>query len=81
MAQLYIRDLFASVTRPVKELKDFKMVSLKPNESKTVTFKIDKEKLQFYTANNRWETEAGDFNVFIGGSSETQLTSDFSVVE
>ena len=81
VAQLYIRDLFASVTRPVKELKDFKMVSLKPNESKTVTFKIDKEKLQFYTANNRWETEAGDFNVFIGGSSETQLTSDFSVVE
>ncbi|WP_158974074.1 beta-glucosidase BglX [Cellulophaga sp. L1A9] len=81
VAQLYIRDLFASVTRPVKELKDFKMVSLKPNESTTVSFKIDKEKLQFYTANNKWEVEPGAFKVFIGGSSSTTLETDFSVTE
>jgi beta-glucosidase len=79
--QLYIRDLFASVTRPVKELKDFAMVNMKPGESKTITFKITKEKLQFYTANNKWEVEPGAFKVFIGGSSDTILEADFSVTE
>ncbi len=81
VVQLYIRDLFASVTRPVKELKDFKMVILKPNESKEVYFEITKEKLQFYTANNKWEVEPGDFKVFIGGSSNTTLEAKFSVIE
>jgi beta-glucosidase len=79
VAQLYIRDLFGSVTRPVKELKDFKMVTLKPNESKEVSFDITKEKLQFYTANNKWEVEPGNFKVFVGGSSKTSLEADFSV--
>ena len=78
VVQLYIRDLFASVTRPVKELKDFKMVSLKPGESKKVTFKINEEMLKFYTVNEKWETEAGDFKVFIGSSSKTTLEADFS---
>ncbi len=81
VVQLYIRDLVGSVTRPVKELKDFKMVNLKPNESQEVTFEISKETLQFYTANNKWEVEPGDFKVFIGGSSKTTLEADFSVIE
>lgn len=78
VVQMYIRDLFASVTRPVKELKDFKMVSLKPGESKEISFEIDSKTIQFYTANNKWEAEAGDFKLFIGGSSKTKLETDFS---
>lgn len=79
VTQLYIRDLFGSITRPVKELKDFNMVTLKPGESKTVTFTITKEMLQFYTANNKWEAEPGDFKVYIGGSSNTVLEADFTL--
>jgi beta-glucosidase len=78
VVQCYIRDLVASVTRPVKELKDFKMVSLKPGESREVTFTLDKSSLAFYSANNKWETEPGDFKVFVGGSSATELEGDFS---
>ncbi len=78
VAQLYIRDLVASTTRPVKELKDFKMVFLKSGESKTVSFNISEEMLQFYTANNKWESEQGGFKLFIGGSSKTSLEGKFS---
>ena len=77
VVQLYIRDLFASATRPVKELKGFEMVSLKPGESKKVSFTIDEEMLKFYSANEIWETEPGEFKVFIGGSSDTTLEADF----
>lgn len=77
VVQCYIRDLVASVTRPVKELKDFKMVTLKPGESQEVMFTLDKSSLAFYSANNRWETEPGAFKVFIGGSSKTELEGDF----
>ncbi|MBU2945303.1 beta-glucosidase BglX [Zobellia uliginosa] len=79
VVQLYIQDLFASRARPVKELKDFKMVSLKPGETKNVSFTISAKKLEFYSANNKWEAETGDFKVFIGGSSATQLESDFTL--
>lgn len=79
VVQLYIRDLFASTTRPVKELKDFKMVSLKPNETKNISFTISKKTLEFYSANEKWEAELGDFTVFIGGSSNTKLESNFTL--
>lgn len=78
VVQLYIRDLFSSTTRPVKELKDFQMVSLKPGEIKSVTFKINEETLKFYSGNDKWEAETGDFKVFIGGSSKTILEADFT---
>ena len=81
VAQLYIRDLVGSVTRPVKELKGFEMVSLNPGESKEISFTIDTETIQFYTAKHKWEAEPGDFKVFIGGSSQTDLESDFSLIE
>jgi len=73
VAQLYIRDLYASVTRPVRELKRFEMISLKPGETNQVTFSIDEETLKFYTANEKWEAEPGDFKIFIGGSSYANL--------
>ena len=78
VVQLYIRDLVSSTTRPTKELKDFKIISLRANETQIVTFEIDKNTLEFYSKNNVWETEDGDFHVFVGGSSDAVLKSDFT---
>ncbi len=69
VVQLYIRDLVASLVRPVKELKDFKKISLKSGESKKVTFKVDKEKLSFYNEKLDWVAEEGKFDIMIGSSS------------
>jgi beta-glucosidase len=77
---LYIRDLVASSTRPVKELKGFEMVELQPNESKEISFTITEKTLEFFTANSKWETEPGDFKVFIGGSSLTALEGSFKFI-
>jgi beta-glucosidase len=77
VVQLYIRDLIGSVTRPVKELKGFEMIELKANETKEITFNIDNKTIEFYTANNKWEAEPGDFNVFVGGSSAKTLQMNF----
>ncbi|MBY0487742.1 MAG: beta-glucosidase BglX [Flavobacteriaceae bacterium] len=77
VVQLYIRDLIGSLTRPVKELKGFEMVELQPNESKTITFIIDKKTIEYYTANAKWEAEPGDFKVFVGGSSDKTLEGSF----
>lgn len=71
VVQLYIQDLFGSVTRPVKELKDFKKVFLKVGERKTVTFDISTDQLSFFKADGTFGVEAGDFKVFIGGHSAT----------
>jgi beta-glucosidase len=81
VVQMYIRDLFASVTRPVLELKGFEMIELQPNESKKVVFTIDEKTIEFYTANAKWEAEAGDFKVFVGGSSVQTLQADFQFAQ
>ena len=70
VVQLYVRDEYASVTRPVKELKAFKRVSLKAGESAEVTFAITPEMLQCYGADNRWSVEPGDFTILVGSSSD-----------
>ncbi|GAB3586339.1 glycoside hydrolase family 3 protein [Hymenobacter daeguensis] len=70
VAQLYLRDPVASVVRPLKELKDFRKVSLKPGESKTITFTIDKDKLAFYNAKLEWVAEPGKFNLMVGSASD-----------
>ncbi|WP_299254776.1 beta-glucosidase BglX [uncultured Aquimarina sp.] len=79
VVQLYIKDLFASVTRPVKELKGFEMTSLKPGETKTVSFELNKETLGFYNNENQWIIEQGEFEVFVGGSSDNTITSNFKL--
>ncbi|PWA09318.1 beta-glucosidase BglX [Flavobacterium laiguense] len=81
VVQLYIRDLIASVTRPVLELKGFEMIELQPNETKKVTFAISEKTIEFFTANSKWEAEAGDFKVFIGGSSAETLKGDFQFIK
>ncbi|MGQ2983987.1 beta-glucosidase BglX [Flavobacterium sp.] len=78
VVQLYIRDFIGSVTRPVKELKGFELVEIKAGQKKTVTFTIDERTIEFYTANEKWEAEPGDFRVFVGGSSSTSLEAGFS---
>ncbi|SLJ92601.1 beta-glucosidase [Salegentibacter salarius] len=79
IVQLYIKDIVASTTRPIKELKGFEAVSLAPGETKTVTFEINEEMLQFYTANEKWESEAGEFEVMVGGNSRDLQTVKFSL--
>lgn len=79
--QLYIRDLIASVTRPVKELKGFEMIELNPGESKKVTFTIDEKTIEFYSINNKWEAEPGDFKVFIGTNSAETLEGNFQYLK
>jgi beta-glucosidase len=81
VVQLYIRDIIGSTTRPVKELKGFEMVTLKAFESKTITFTINEETIAFYTANQKWEAEAGDFKVFVGGSSDKTLEANFEFLK
>jgi beta-glucosidase len=72
VVQLYIRDKVSSVTRPVKELKDFKRVTLEPGEQKTVELLITPEKLSFYDINKAFVVEPGDFDVRVGNSSRTE---------
>lgn len=69
IVQLYIRDEFSSVARPVKELKDFKRVSLKAGESKQISFDITPDKLSYYDKDLKKIIEPGDFEVQIGSSS------------
>lgn len=70
IVQLYISDLKSSVVRPVKELKGFQKVSLKPGEEKAVTIIIDKAALSFFDADKHdWVAESGDFEALIGASS------------
>jgi beta-glucosidase len=69
VVQLYIRDVVGSVTRPVKELKGFQKVFLKAGESKTVEFIISPNDLKFYNYDLKYDWEAGDFEIMIGGNS------------
>ncbi len=77
--QLYIRDLVGSRVRPVKELKGFKKVRLLPGETKDVSFEITEDMLRFWTINNKFESEEGDFKVFIGSDSTTENCAEFSL--
>ena len=77
VVQLYIRDVFGSITRPVKELKGFELVTLKPEETKTVNFVLDEKHLGFYSNDGKWVVEPGEFEVYAGGSSNTILEDRF----
>lgn len=81
VVQLYIRDLVGSVTRPVKELKDFIKINLKPGETKKVEFTITPDKLKFYDINMNYVVEPGDFKVFVGKNSVDVLEESFTVIE
>jgi beta-glucosidase len=81
VAELYVGDSHASVPRPVKELKGFSKVSLKPGETKHITLTLDRRALSFYdTAKKDWSAEPGDFTILVGGSSDNiQLRGKFTL--
>lgn len=80
IVQLYLRDVVASVTRPIKELKGFKRITLTPGEKKTVSFTLTMELLSFIGRDMRRIVEPGTFVVMVGKSSEDiELTGSFEV--
>lgn len=79
IVQLYIQDLVAKVVRPVKELKAFQKVVILPKQEKEVTFEISEDMLKFWDENLRYDSENGDFKVYIGTNSEDTLFDIFSL--
>jgi beta-glucosidase len=79
VVQLYVRDLVASVTRPVRELKAFERVSLEPGESRTVRFEVPVARLGFSGQDMRYRVEPGEFKLWIGGDSASGLEGMFRV--
>lgn len=79
VVQMYIKDHFASTTRPVKELKGFKLIELEPGESRAISFTINADLLKFYSARKKWESEPGKFSVFIGSDSATKRKAIFDL--
>lgn len=79
VVQLYIRDMAASIVRPVKELKDFQKIMLKKGESKMLSFYVGKDKLTFYDAAGNVVLEKGKFKVFVGGNSRDVQEAEFEL--
>ena len=81
VVQLYIADPASSIDRPVKELKGFEKITLKPGESKTVSFEIAADALSYYSVeDNGWKAEAGEFQALIGPSSaDIRTTASFEL--
>lgn len=77
--QLYVRDITGSIVRPVRELKDFIQIELKPKESRTVQFSIPVSDLAFYNDKMELKTEPGDFKVWIASHAENGLEGDFKI--
>jgi beta-glucosidase len=80
VVQLYVRDHFASVARPIKELKGFELVPLEPKESKTISFLLSKDELGFFNNQGKFIFEPGLFSFFIGGSSQTDLQTTIEIL-
>lgn len=77
--QLYLQDPYASVTRPVRELKGYKMVELDAGASEIITFSLDNTELGFYDNSGKWLVESGQYNIFVGGSSNASLSTSFEL--
>jgi beta-glucosidase len=81
VVQLYVRDLVGNVTRPVRELKGFRRLRVQPGQRVTVEFKLDTSDLAFHGRDMQLITEPGEFHAWIGGSSETQLRTQFRIIK
>ena len=79
VVQFYIRDMVGSIARPVQELKGFERISLKPGESRTVTFTIDAELLKFYNKDLEYVCEPGQFEAMIGPNSRDVQCKTFTL--
>ncbi|MCY1186204.1 Thermostable beta-glucosidase B [compost metagenome] len=80
VVQLYIQDVTASMSRPVKELKNFQKIMLKPGEQKIVRFTIDEEQLKFYNTQLQFAAEPGEFNVQVGLDSQVVKQQSFELL-
>jgi beta-glucosidase len=81
VVQLYLRDDIATITRPVKELRGFRRITLAPGESRTVAFVLHRNDLSFYGPDLRRIIEPGTFTVFVGTSSEAVREARFELVD
>jgi len=81
VVQVYVKDVAASITRPVKELKAFQRIMLRPAEKRRVEFTLAAEHLGFYNRDMRFVVEPGEFKVFVGPNSAEGLEARFQVVE
>ena len=81
VVQLYVRDTIASITRPMKELRGFRRVTLDPGESRTISFPLTRGALSFYGPDMKKIVEPGLFKVYVGGSSVQTLAGEFTVKE
>ena len=81
VVQMYIRDMVSSVTRPVKELKGFKRITLKPGETRTVTLEVIPDKLSFINEHMERVVEPGEFTIMVGTNSEDVKTVKLEVVK
>lgn len=79
VVQLYIRDLVADISRPVKELKGFEKIKLAPGETRTVTFKLNKNDLSYWNNELKWKADPGQFKVFVGGNSRDVKEAAFEL--
>ena len=79
VAQLYIRDMVGSISRPVQELKGFQKIMLKKGESKTLTFRLAPDDLKFYNNDLKFVAEPGDFQVMVGGNSRDVQMAAFKL--
>ncbi len=77
VVQLYLRDAVASISRPVKELKNFKKIMLQPGETKDVLFEVRQEDLKFYNSELKLDWESGEFTIFIGPNSRDVKSTKF----
>jgi len=79
VVQLYIRDVSGSISRPVKELKGFELISLKKGEQKTIRFTLNKQDLGYYDNDGNYLLEPGIFKVFVGTNSNELLETEFEL--
>ena len=75
VVQVYLRDRVASITRPVRELKAFRKIGLRAGETQSVLFKLTARDLGFFNAQGRFVVEPGEFEIHVGGSSQTRLST------
>ncbi len=79
VVQLYVQDIVGSLTRPVKELKRFQRITLKPDEKRRLEFQLDSDELGFYNQNMEHIVEPGLFKIWIGNSSVEGLEERFEI--
>ncbi|MFN4809489.1 MAG: glycoside hydrolase family 3 N-terminal domain-containing protein [Bacteroidota bacterium] len=80
VVQLYMQDVVASIVRPVRELKAFEKVLLKPGEFREITFTLDARDLSFYNDNLELVAEPGTFHLYIGGNSQATQKASFTLL-